>query len=199
MKNIKIFLASSNELIDDRQQFEKEIYRKSKLWSDGDIGFHLEIWEDLSSQISRTRLQDEYNKKIKEITMSSEIKLDSNTMIVSETDSKGNILYANNDFCAISGFTKEELIGRPHSMVRHNDMPKAAFKDLWNTVQNNKTWNGIVKNLTKNGNFYWVNATAYPVTKKNGEKRFISVRIKPTQEEIINAENLYKKMIKEEY
>ncbi|MBL4772719.1 MAG: hypothetical protein JKX98_03695, partial [Alcanivoracaceae bacterium] len=66
MQTIKIFLASSNELIDDREQFEKEIYRKSKLWSEGDIDFKLEIWEDLSSQMSKTRLQDDYNKKIEE-------------------------------------------------------------------------------------------------------------------------------------
>ncbi len=131
--------------------------------------------------------------------MSTEVKLDSKTMIVSETDIKGKILYANSDFCKISGYTKEELINQHHNMVRHNDMPKDAFKDLWKTIKENKTWNGIVKNITKDGGFYWVNATAYPVTKKDGEKRFISVRIKPTDEEIINAKELYKQMKKKEY
>lgn len=131
--------------------------------------------------------------------MSKEIKLDKNTMIVSETNSKGKIIYANNDFCNISGFTKEELIGQPHSMVRHEDMPKAAFKELWEAVQEGKTWKGIVKNITKDGGYYWVNATAYPVIKKNGKKRFISVRVKPTKDEIENAEKLYKKMKKEEH
>ena len=131
--------------------------------------------------------------------MSNEVKLDSSTMIVSETDTKGRILYANSDFCRISGYSKDELIGKPHNMVRHRDMPKAAFADLWKTIQENKTWNGIVKYTTKDGKYYWVNATAYPVTKKNGEKRFISVRIKPTDEEIKNAEILYKQLLQQEH
>lgn len=130
--------------------------------------------------------------------MGREVKLDKDTMIVSETNSKGNIIYANSDFCKISGFSKEELIGQPHNMVRHKDMPKAAFKDLWKTIEAGETWKGIVKNVTKDGGYYWVNATAYPVTKKNGKKRFISVRVKPTKDEIENAEKLYKKMKKEE-
>jgi len=83
--------------------------------------------------------------------MSKEIKLSKSTMIVSETNSKGFIIYANSDFCKISGFSKDELIGQAHKMVRHPDMPKMAFKDLWNTVKKGKTWNGIVKNLTKDG------------------------------------------------
>ena len=116
-------------------------------------------------------------------------------MIVSETDINGNILYANTDFCEIAGFNKDELIGRPHNIVRHNDMPREAFKDLWSTISAGKTWHGIVKNLTKNGNFYWVSATAYQVTKQNGEKRYISVRSKPSFEQIQDASNLYKTMV----
>jgi aerotaxis receptor len=126
--------------------------------------------------------------------MAREVQLEKSTMIVSETDLKGNILYANEDFCKIAGYTKDELIGQPHNMVRHTDMPKVAFADLWNTVQQNKIWKGIVKNKTKNGDFYWVNATAYKVTKQNGEQRYISVRRKPTSEEISYAENLYKQL-----
>lgn len=121
-----------------------------------------------------------------------EIILDKNTMIVSETDAKGTIIYANSDFCTIAGYKKEELIGQPHNMVRHEDMPKAAFEDLWNTVSSGNIWNGIVKNKTKDGSFYWVNATAYPSTDINGDRRFISVRVKPTIDEINNAESLYK-------
>ena len=121
-----------------------------------------------------------------------EIKLDKNTMIVSETNSKGMIIYANSDFCKIAGYEKNELIGQAHNMVRHSDMPKAAFEDLWETISSGKIWNGIVKNKTKNGGFYWVNATAYPSTSSSGEKRFISVRVKPTNTEIQNAINLYK-------
>ena len=123
--------------------------------------------------------------------MSQEVKLSIDTMIVSETDAKGNIIFANSDFCDIAGYTIEELIGKPHNIVRHKDMPKAAFEDLWKTVQDGKIWNGIVKNKTKNGGFYWVNATAYPSKKANGELRYISIRIKPTDKEIADAVNLY--------
>lgn len=121
-----------------------------------------------------------------------ELKLNKDTMIVSETDEKGNIIYANNDFCTMAGYTKEELIGKPHNIVRHPDMPKAAFADLWKTIQAGQIWNGIVKNKSKDGSHYWVNATAYGSLDKAGNKRYISVRIKPTDDEIKNAEELYK-------
>ncbi len=124
--------------------------------------------------------------------MSQKVKLSIDTMIVSETDAKGNIIFANSDFCDIAGYTIEELIGKPHNIVRHKDMPKAAFEDLWKTVQDGKIWNGIVKNKTKNGGYYWVNATAYPSKNEKGELRYISVRIKPTDKEIEDAINLYK-------
>ena len=121
-----------------------------------------------------------------------EVKLSKDTMIVSETDSKGNIIYANADFCEIAGYSKEELIGKPHNYVRHPDMPRAAFKDLWETIQRGNVWNGIVKNKTKEGGFYWVNATAYPSKNSKGELRYVSIRVKPTDEEVENAINLYK-------
>ena len=126
--------------------------------------------------------------------MNKEIKLHKNTMIVSETDEKGVIVYANNDFCDIAGFSKNELIGKAHSMVRHEDMPKAAFEDLWKTIQNGRIWNGIVKNKTKNGNFYWVNATAYTSKTKDGKLRYISIRVCPTNQEIEQAKILYTTM-----
>ena len=127
--------------------------------------------------------------------MEKEILMDKNTIIVSETNNKGIITFANDDFCKLSGFKLEELIGKPHNIVRHPDMPKAAFKELWDTVQKGKVWKGIVKNKTKNGEFYWVNATAYPSKNSKGETIFISVRIKPTQKEINDAITLYKKLI----
>ena len=124
-----------------------------------------------------------------------EVLLDKDTMIVSETDAKGIILYANADFCKIAGYTKNELIGEPHNKVRHPDMPKAAFEDLWKTVQSGNIWNGIVKNKTANGGFYWVNATAFPSVDFYGNKRYISVRVKPTETEIQNAIALYKTLV----
>lgn len=127
--------------------------------------------------------------------MNQEIILNKDTMIVSETDEKGIIIYANEDFCKIAAYTKEELISKPHNILRHQDMPKAAFLDLWNHAKANKVWKGIVKNATKHGDYYWVNATVYSVIKKGGEKRLISVRIKPTKEEISSAISLYKTLI----
>lgn len=126
--------------------------------------------------------------------MNKEIILTKDIMIVSETDEKGNILYANADFCKIAGFSREELIGKPHNLVRHFDMPKDAFGDLWKTINNGNVWKGIVKNKTKQGEFYWVNATVYPSKTVDGRKRYISVRVKPTQEEIDIATKLYLNM-----
>ena len=123
--------------------------------------------------------------------MNEEIKMSISDIIVTETDDKGIITFANEDFCKIAGYKKEELLGSPHNMVRHSDMPKAAFKDLWQTVQSGKIWKGIVKNKTKDGGFYWVNATAYPSKKANGELRYISIRVKPTEQEVKNATSLY--------
>lgn len=130
--------------------------------------------------------------------MSKEVTLDKSTMIVSETNKKGLITYVNDDFCKIAGYTKDELIGQPHNMVRHPDMPKLAFKDLWATVKKGNTWKGIVKNFTKDGDYYWVSATAFPVIKTNGKTRLISIRTKPTAKEVENAKKLYKQMKGEE-
>ena len=126
--------------------------------------------------------------------MNEEIKIPENMIIVSETDSKGIIKFANEDFCKIAGYSLNELIGQPHNMVRHNDMPKAAFADLWKTIQSGNIWKGIVKNRTKKGGYYWVNATAYSSKNGNGELRYISVRVKPTLEEVSNAIKLYATM-----
>lgn len=126
--------------------------------------------------------------------MSKEVIMPKDMIIVSETDAKGNITFANADFCKIAGYSMSELLGKPHNMVRHQDMPKAAFKDLWETIQQGNIWNGIVKNKTKDGGYYWVNATAYSSKNEKGETRYISVRVKPTSQEIKDAINLYKNL-----
>lgn len=126
--------------------------------------------------------------------MNKEIILDDLAFLVSETDEKGIIRFANKDFCKITGFELEELIGKPHNLVRHPDMPKDAFKDLWNTVKRNEIWTGYVKNKTKLGDYYWVYAIVYPFTSSIGEKGFMSCRRKASTEEIKNIEILYKKM-----
>jgi len=120
-----------------------------------------------------------------------EIELPKDMMIESETNSKGEIVFANNDFCKIAGYSMEELIGKPHNIIRHQDMPKIAFRNLWETIQAGNIWKGIVKNKTKNGQYYWVNATAFPSKTPTGELRYISIRVKPTHQEIENAQKLY--------
>lgn len=123
--------------------------------------------------------------------MEKEITFDDSMMIVSETDEKGNIIYANDDFCKVCGYTKEDLIGKPHNIVRHADMPRIAFQGLWDTIKSGKDWCGIVKNKGKNGDFYWVKAYVYSV-KENGKVRYISVRTKPKLKDVQKAEALYK-------
>ena len=87
--------------------------------------------------------------------MSKETVLNKNAFLVSETDAKGIIRFANEDFCNIAGYSLSEVLGKPHNMVRHKDMPKAAFKSLWDTVQKGEIWTGYVKNATKDGGYYW--------------------------------------------
>jgi len=118
--------------------------------------------------------------------------LDEYAFLVSETNEKGIITFANNDFCKIAGFTLEELIGKPHNVVRHDDMPKGAFKNLWETVKKGEIWTGYVKNRTKDGGYYWVFATVFPFEGSDGSKGYLSCRKKASKEEIENYEKLYK-------
>ena len=120
--------------------------------------------------------------------------LDDYAFLVSETDAKGNILFANEDFCKIAEYTIDELIGKPHNMVRHKDMPKVAFKSVCDTVQNNEIWTGYVKNATKTGGYYWVFATVYPFESCDGGKGYLSCRRKASTEEIDAAVKLYRTM-----
>ena len=93
---------------------------------------------------------------IKPTPIDEEIVLDPKRYIVSETDAKGKITYCNDYFMEVSGYTKEELIGMPHSIVRHPDMPKVVFKLLWETISKGKNINAVVKNLAKDGRYYWI-------------------------------------------
>jgi len=93
-----------------------------------------------------------------------------NRSIVSRTDLEGVITFANRAFCTLSGYTKDELIGKPHSIIRHPDMPKAAFKEMWDTIQNNQKWHGFVKNLRKDGKYYWTETFIEPLFNENGDK-----------------------------
>ena len=118
--------------------------------------------------------------------------LNENSFLVSETDAKGKVIFANEEFCRIAEIKIEDLIGKNHNIVRHPDMPKVAFKDLWATVKQGKTWQGFVKNKTMSGGFYWVFATVYPFTNDKGEQCYLSCRRKPSRENVQKYESLYK-------
>lgn len=124
-------------------------------------------------------------------TMSEEWFFTESTYILSETDEYGHILYANQIFCDIAGYKESELIGEPHNIVRHPDMPRAAFKMLWDDIKAKGFWTGIVKNQRKDGGFYWVRATVLRQI-KNGKITYLSIRTKPQRTEVEAAEKLYR-------
>ncbi len=120
-------------------------------------------------------------------------------LIVSSTDLKGIITYANRKFCEIAGYTKQELTGKNHNIVRHPDMPKAAFKDLWDTIQEGKAWTGIVKNLRKDGKYYWVYSHITPVFDNDGNIMGYTAARRPASEsEVKESTALYREMIENE-
>ena len=112
--------------------------------------------------------------------------------IVSKTDLKGRIVYVNRPFLEISGFSEEELLGKAHNIVRHPDMPPAAYQDLWKTLQAGKPWRGMVKNRCKNGDFYWVEANANPIWEGNSVVGYMSLRTKPSRAKVEAAERIYR-------
>ena len=111
--------------------------------------------------------------------------------IISVTDTKGAITHVNQDFIDVSGFTNQELLQQNHNIVRHPDMPPAAFADLWNTLKQGQPWIGVVKNRCKNGDHYWVNAYVTPVFDGSNVVGYQSVRTKPRREGVERAEKLY--------
>jgi methyl-accepting chemotaxis protein len=121
-----------------------------------------------------------------------EYELREGSSIVSKTDLKGLITYVNPDFIEAAGFTEKELIGQPHNIVRHPDMPEEAFADLWNTLKQGKPWTGMVKNRRKNGDHYWVVANATPILEGGSCIGYMSVRSKPTREQVEAATAAYR-------
>ena len=121
-----------------------------------------------------------------------EIPLSPDTLIVSKTDLKGQITYINRDFLDISGFAESELIGEPHNIVRHPDMPAEAFSDLWATLKDERPWTGLVKNRCKNGDYYWVLANATPLFENGRVAGYMSVRSMPSREQVAAAEKAYR-------
>jgi len=116
------------------------------------------------------------------------------TSLVSKTDTKGRITYFNPAFMEASGFAEDELMGAPHNLVRHPDMPEEAFSDLWHTLKQGRPWNGVIKNRRKNGDFYWVYANATPVYEGAQVVGYMSVRNKATSQQINAAAQLYARL-----
>ncbi|MBC7204067.1 MAG: PAS domain S-box protein [Pusillimonas sp.] len=114
--------------------------------------------------------------------------------IVSKTDLRGNITYVNQDFIRISGFSEEELLGAPQNIVRHPDMPKEAFYDLWQTLRSGRAWTGLVKNRCKNGDHYWVEAHAAPITENGQITGYTSIRVKPSRDQVSRAAAAYEEI-----
>ena len=114
--------------------------------------------------------------------------------LVSTTDLKGRILYCNPPFIAVSGFAKEELLGQPHNLIRHPDMPEEAYRDMWTTIESGSPWSAPVKNRRKDGSYYWVMANVTPLMDGDRPSGFMSVRTMPSREQVQAAEALYARM-----
>ncbi len=143
--------------------------------------------------------RDVYNKRGVE-PKNIESRFDIDELFFSITDLKGKILASNNVFIRVAKFSKDELIGKPHNIIRHPDMPRAVFKALWDTIQQNKPFVGYVKNMAKDGSYYWVLACVYPILDEEGNiKKYLSIRIKPSSDIFKTIPNFYQDVLKYEY
>ncbi|MDP2005835.1 MAG: methyl-accepting chemotaxis protein [Rubrivivax sp.] len=126
-----------------------------------------------------------------------EITIPPTMLIVSTTDAQGRITHCNGSFCSVSGYDYGELMGQPHNLVRHPDMPAEAYKDLWSTVGRGRPWTGIVKNRCKNGDHYWVRANVTAILEGGKPVAYMSVRVRAEPQEIQAAEALYARIATE--
>ncbi len=120
-----------------------------------------------------------------------EVTFDASQQLVSTTDVRGVITYANDVFCQVAGYSEQELVGHSHNIVRHPDMPAAGFKDMWDHLKAGEPWHGIVKNRCKDGSYYWVDAFVTPIYENNELVGYQSVRVKPKPEQVQRAEQVY--------
>lgn len=130
--------------------------------------------------------------KINEPVTNNEMHMKDGEILVSRTNLKGMLTYVNRNFVDMSGFSEKELMNSNHNMVRHPDMPPAAFEDLWDCLKKGRPWLGLVKNRRKNGDFYWVEANVSPVFRNGQAVEYLSVRYKPSTEQVRQAESLYR-------
>jgi len=121
------------------------------------------------------------------------------SIIISQTDLKGIIVYANRKFCEVSGYNKDELVGQPHNIIRHPGMPRDAFQKMWNTISSGHVWNGLVKNMRKDGLYYWVDTEILPIEDENKEiTGYIASRKSASRKDVDEAEAVYGKMYEEQ-
>ncbi|NPA51346.1 MAG: PAS domain-containing protein [Aquificae bacterium] len=121
-----------------------------------------------------------------------------NELIISRTDLKGTITYANETFAKISGYSVDELIGKPHNIIRHPDMPKSIFENLWSTIKQGKKWEGYIKNLRKDKGYYWVKTEISGIYKNGKLIGYKSMRYKISDTQKRQMQNLYDKIREEE-
>jgi aerotaxis receptor len=115
-------------------------------------------------------------------------------LLISKTDLNSIITYVSDDLIRVSGFSKEEMLGSPHNIFRHPDMPKIVFAGLWKTIKQGVVWSGLVKNKTKSGGFYWVMAVITPIREHGKTIGYMSVRNKPNRKDVENAAKEYAEM-----
>ncbi|RLV58482.1 PAS domain S-box protein [Parashewanella curva] len=120
--------------------------------------------------------------------------INENERLISSTDTNGNIIHCNQSFIDVSGFTRDELIGQPHNIIRHPHMPESVFREMWTTLKSGNVWMGLVKNRRKNGDYYWVSAFVTPIFENKSIIGFESVRVNATPEEKVRATELYNRL-----
>lgn len=151
---------------------------------------------DRPSQTAREVVMSYFNCEGRTVYVTDiEVEFPDGCLITSRSDSQGVITHANDAFIQLSGWNRDEIIGQTHEILRHPDMPKAAFADLWETINRGEKWNGYVKNLRKDGSFYWVYATVIPNIRNGKTIGYTSVRRKPARDKIAAIEKTYADMV----
>lgn len=151
--------------------------------------------DDLHGEIGeehRLTYADGFSRRV--LTVDREVPFPDGRLIVSRTDPAGVITDANESFVAMSGFPLDELVGEQHYILRHPDMPAVAFAGLWETVARGEKWHGYVKNLRKDGAFYWVHAAVVPNIRNGRIVGYTSVRRKPSRSKVAEADALYRSL-----
>ena len=154
----------------------------------------LRLSHGLANRAGRDALFTRESTTMATIHEQDEFPLHDGEVIITSTDAQSFITFANEGFLRTSGYSLEEVMGKPQNLVRHPDMPKAAFADMWATIKAGEPWTGFVKNRRKDGRFYWVHANVTPIVKNGVVAGYVSVRVKPSREEVNQAEALYRRM-----